>query len=73
MKRCFLNLVIINQILGKVSHQTKQKRHKDNLSFKQKRHRVFLNYLYNLKPLNIGGEKTISLFSLQVLYFLHNF
>ena len=42
VKSYFLNLFIINQNPDEVSH----------LSFKQKRHRVFLNYLYNFKSQN---------------------
>ena len=40
----FLNLFIINQTLGEVSH----------LSLKQKGHRVFLNYLYDFNSQSIG-------------------
>ena len=38
------NLFIINQIIDEVSH----------LSFKQKGHEVFLNYLYDFKSWNMG-------------------
>ena len=42
-KDTFLNLFIINQTPDKVSH----------LLFKQKAHRVFLNYLYDFKSQSI--------------------
>ena len=56
-------LFVINQTIEEVNH----------LSFKQKGRGVFLKYLYDFKSDTKVYKKTISLFSLQFLRFLHNF
>ena len=49
-----MNLLINNQTLEDVTH----------LSFKQKGHSVYLNYLYDFKSEKIGRERMKSLISL---------
>ena len=52
-----MNLLINNEILEDVTH----------LSFKQKGHRVYLNYLYDFKSENIGRERIMPLISSLII------
>ena len=56
-KSYFLNLLINNETLEDVTH----------LSFKQKEHRAYLNYLYDFKSENIGRERIMPLISSLII------